>query len=229
MTIKQHLFIAVLIAGLTGLSGFIYAQVATSASIHSIDTNGKYVFYLHGRIIENEGVNAISPEYGPYEYEKILQTFKDNGFHVISEARPKDTDYKLYAKKVAGQIDTLLNANVKPDNITVVGASKGGYITVAVSSYVENPEINYVFMGICSKETMEDLNKEQLALCGNILSINEQSDAFGGSCKGFANEGKCVTHFKEIQLNMGNGHGFLYKPYKEWTLPAMDWANKKYN
>ena len=39
----------------------------------SIDPSRQYMFYLHGKIIEDQGLNAVSPEYGPYEYEAILE------------------------------------------------------------------------------------------------------------------------------------------------------------
>ena len=82
------------------------------------------MFYLHGKIIEDKGVDGIHPDFGKYEYDKILDTLAKAGFVVISEARPKDTDSDLYANKVVSQIDSLLKAKVSPENITVVGASK---------------------------------------------------------------------------------------------------------
>src|SRR5689334_21666657 len=58
----------------------------------NIDAKGRYLFYLHGLIVENEGVRPTSPKFGVYEYEEILETFKNRGFIVISEPRPKGTD-----------------------------------------------------------------------------------------------------------------------------------------
>ncbi|HST20125.1 MAG TPA: hypothetical protein VLR90_03350, partial [Blastocatellia bacterium] len=103
-----------------------------------IDTSAKYLFYLHGRIIEEEGINAVSQVFGAYEYEQILQTFVDKSFIVISEPRPKGTDVQQYAAKVVGQINILVQAGVPPQKITVVGASKGGSIAVATSSQLKN-------------------------------------------------------------------------------------------
>jgi hypothetical protein len=35
------------------------------------DANAKYLFYLHGRIIEEKGIRPVDPQYGVYEYEQI--------------------------------------------------------------------------------------------------------------------------------------------------------------
>ena len=51
------------------------------------DPASRYLFYLHGRIVEDQGVNAVSPEYGRYRYSTILQRLAGHGFVVVSEAR----------------------------------------------------------------------------------------------------------------------------------------------
>ena len=82
------------------------------------------MFYLHGKIIEDVGLPAISPDFGEYKYGAILKTLEGHGFAVISEQRPKDTDTDAYARKVIGQVNTLLKGNVPAENISVVGASR---------------------------------------------------------------------------------------------------------
>jgi len=89
------------------------------------DAKANYLFYLHGRLIENQGIRPTDPRYGVYEYEEILNTLAARGFTVISEARGKDTDVNQYAAKVVQQIKTLIKAGVPPQHITVLGASKG--------------------------------------------------------------------------------------------------------
>ena len=84
-----------------------------------VDAKASYLFYLHGRIIENKGIRPTDPRYGVYEYEEILNTLAAKGFTVISEARAKDTDVNQYATKVVHQINSLVNAGV-PDRKSVV-------------------------------------------------------------------------------------------------------------
>ncbi|MCA1558500.1 MAG: hypothetical protein LC731_08175, partial [Acidobacteria bacterium] len=81
------------VAGKTDVhqSGLILKDVPVE-----IDVKGRYVFYLHGLIIENEGIRPTSPRFDVYEYQEILETFKNKGFIVISEPRPKGTDPEQY-------------------------------------------------------------------------------------------------------------------------------------
>ena len=37
----------------------------------------RYLFYLHGRIVEDQGANAVSPDYGRYEYSAIVSQLAD--------------------------------------------------------------------------------------------------------------------------------------------------------
>jgi hypothetical protein len=31
---------------------------------------------------------------------------------------------------------------------------------------------------------------------------------------------------REVAINLGLGHGFLYRPHKEWIGPAVEWAKQ---
>ncbi len=194
----------------------------------SIDPAKRYLFYLHGKIIEDQGLPATSPIYGEYEYEAILKKLSGYDFVVISEQRPKDTDGVEYAKKVAKQAKALLNAGVPAKNITVVGASKGAGIAVYVSHFLENKAVNFVILAICHPDEVAILKQQQIYLYGNVLSIYDFTDEYAGSCKDlFAfSEGKGIARYAEIVLNIGTGHGILYKPLDEWITPVIEWARE---
>jgi hypothetical protein len=183
----------------------------------------KYIFYLHGAIIESQGINAVSPYWGRYEYKAILDTLRSYGFNVISEARPQNTDKLEYAGKVAKEIGALLASGVSPENIVVVGASAGGSIAVDISIRVKNSKIKYAVLGVCRWTNWKVYLREN-KLCGNFLSIYESSDSYE-SCEGYFKAQDCMSGYKEIKLNMNNGHGFLYKPYREWVHPLVKWIN----
>ena len=34
----------------------------------TISASAKYLIYLHGKIVEDQGIPAVSPEFGEYEY-----------------------------------------------------------------------------------------------------------------------------------------------------------------
>jgi hypothetical protein len=122
------------------------------------------MFYLHGRIIEDQGIPAVSSEYGTYEYEAILEKLASHGFAMVSEQRQKNTDGLKYAERVAGQVTELLNAGVPAKNITVVGASKGAAITIAISDMLANQELNYVLMGTCDSQTVKLYKQKNIYL-----------------------------------------------------------------
>ncbi|MFQ5639008.1 MAG: hypothetical protein ACE5IR_13575 [bacterium] len=111
----------------TGLSQTI-GQTISASIPKEVKKSEKYLFYLHGGIVQQQGINAVSPVYGAYEYLNILDELLGYGYQVISEARPKGTDEVKYADNVSNQIDTLLNAGVAPENIIVVGASQGAMV-----------------------------------------------------------------------------------------------------
>jgi hypothetical protein len=194
----------------------------------SIDPGKRYLFYLHGKIIEDQGLPAISPDFGEYEYTAILKKLSDYDFIVISEQRFQNTDSLEYAKRVAEQITRLLEAGVPAQNITVLGASKGAGIAIDVSHLLENPEINYVLMAICAPDNVQVLIQNQVTLHGNVLSIYDFKDDLAGSCQELfsISEGKGLARHAEIVLHIGTGHGILFKPLDDWIAPAIKWALK---
>ena len=140
----------------------------------------KYLFYLHGAIMEGQSGNAKSPYYGEYQYDAIVDTFKNSGFIVRSEIRKSNTDVTSYAKEISKQIDELLKKGVKANDITVVGASKGAVIAMYVSTFVNQRDMNFVFLAACNDGNFQSF--PDIRFSGNILSIYEESDNIGNSC-----------------------------------------------
>ncbi|MBE0696798.1 MAG: alpha/beta hydrolase [Anaerolineaceae bacterium] len=201
-------------------------DLANYAFPASIDSARKYLFFLHGKIIEDQGIPAISPEFGEYQYGPILERLRGYGFVVISEQRPKDTQGLDYAGKVADQVRVLLRAGVPPGAITVVGASKGAGIAIFVSNLLQNSQLNFVLLSICHPDTVAELEQNQVNLYGNVLSIYDSSDILAGSCQGLFSfsEGKGISRKAEVVLKIGTGHGILYKPLDAWIVPSVEWA-----
>ncbi|HYJ64943.1 MAG TPA: hypothetical protein VEV62_14450 [Parafilimonas sp.] len=188
-----------------------------------------YLFYLHGQIVEEQGANAVDTinGFGAYQYEDILTAFRKANFTVLSEVRQKNTEPSGYAHKIVNQVDSLIAEGVKPNDITVVGASKGAIISMLISSYLKNKDVNFVFLAGCNNDILKRFSEIQF--CGNILSIYEKTDYIGHSCLNFKqSSNQAIPHYKEIELNTGLKHGFLYKPLPEWMEPAIKWANKNY-
>jgi hypothetical protein len=200
---------------------------AVAQRIHSqvpaeIDPHARYLIYLHGAIIETQGVRPTHPRFGVYEYREILEVLAERGFVVISEARPAGTGGMLYAATVVDQVQELLAAGVPPDHVTVVGFSKGGGIAVAASSKLAIDDVNFVFMAACNPWL--DSHPEIVAR-GRLLSIREFSDDLVGTCEGFFERSPSPHDHVEIVLELGGGHGAFYRPNPEWVDPVVEWAS----
>jgi len=188
------------------------------------DNTKRYLFYLHGLIVEVAGIRPKSEEHGYYEYELILEALAKKGFIVISEVRGKGTDIKHYAENIASQIKKLLVNGVSPENITVVGASRGGVIGAYISNLLRKKEMNYVFLAGLFEKYLDD---ENLKLYGNVLSIHDRYDTFSITPTLYFQRSEGLGTFKEIVLNLDIGHGLIYKPYREWIDPILEWMKTK--
>jgi hypothetical protein len=194
-----------------------------------IDPTKQYMFYLHGKIVEDQGLNAVSPDYGPYEFEAILEKLGSYGFVVISEIRQKNSDPIEYANKIVSQVKSLLDGGVSAKSITIIGASKGADIAILASHPIQNDGVNYVILGACHPDNIQYYKQNGISLSGNVLSIRDSVDELSGSCGELFSfsEGKGLDNHNELILQVGTGHGILYKPMDEWVLPTVDWANGK--
>ena len=190
----------------------------------TIDISEKYIFFLHGNIIEEKGVaSAKSKEFGFYEYNKILNAMGQHDFTVISEVRGDDTKIQAYAKKIAEKVNTLINNGVPPNQITVAGFSKGGKITLVASSLINNKLVNYVVLAGCIRKTKQFIEKFNLDLKGRVLSIVDYRDDTFSSCEEMFSSSSGGLEHKEFILEDGGGHGVFYSPDDIWIKPMVDW------
>ena len=181
--------------------------------------------YTFIRINKKYIIIAIMYEEDPEPRGYIIP--KKDGFIVLSEKRIKNTDTKKYAEKIVSQIDSLIKTGVKPNHITIVGTSKGGYIAQYVSTFAKNPNLNFVFIGSFQESDIN--NYPEINFCGNILTIYEKTDVFGVTAIKRKETSKLkINQFKEIELNTGLKHGFLYIASDEWIKPCKMWAKRKY-
>lgn len=188
------------------------------------DLTKNYLFYLHGLIVEEAGIRPKSEEHGYYEYHLILEELAKEGFVVISEARPKGTQVAFYADKIVSQVKKLMASGVLPENITIVGASKGGVISAYTSSILREKGIKYVFLAGLFEKCLQD---ENLKLYGNVLSIHDSSDKLSITPSLYFQRSEGLGQFKEIILNLNIGHGLIYKPLREWIDPLLQWREER--
>jgi hypothetical protein len=218
----QKIFIALCL-----LHAVVQAQEAGPSLPKKIDPAGRYLFYLHGAVVSfvgDNGINNGAPEYGPYQYSAILDSLRRKGFNVISEIRQKDLDNAFFVAKIAAQIDTLLRAGVKAENIVVLGASAGWDIGIRVSDQLKNKDLRFVIMGGCWPVTWRDY--VDIDLYGHFLSIIESTDPHATCYRVFEGR-KHLSSYQEIKLNTGLSHGFFYRGRAAWMDPLMNWFQQK--
>jgi len=198
-----------------------------------VDPGKNYLFYLHGAWVEQQGLDRPHPQYGRYAYNEIVQELADQGFVVVSEARPGVTQIPQYARKVAQQVRTLLEQEVPAEHITVSGHSKGGHMALFVASLLQESKLNYVVMAGCGKKGTGfgrgfDLfvKNRAAAVKGRILSLYDEEDQIAATCKeAFDRAAKVET--KEVVLKTRRGHGVFYSPETNWIQEVTDWAHLK--
>lgn len=190
------------------------------------DAEARYVFYAHGKIIEDQGRAAVSEEFGAYEYEGILEALSAGGLTVFSEIRPKDADAEYYAGRIAERASALIANGVPASHITIIGASKGAYIAALAASDTKAP-VNAVLIASCNQQINDALIKNGVRFTGRVLAIRDRADAeFAGSCADVFEASPDMIESSEIITMLDVGHGLVYRPYPEWTEPATDWAKE---
>lgn len=218
-TVLAAALVALAVAPASAQRGAITAAVPST-----VDPHARYVIYLHGLIIENEGRHPTSPQFGVYDYDDILHAFADAGLQVISEARPKGTQVMAYARKTAAEVRQLIDAGVPPDHVTVVGFSKGGAIAIATSSLVKVPDVRYVFLAACFARRP---GAPVFAVTGHVLSIHEASDTIGLSCAPLFARSPDVAETHEIEISTGLRHGAFFRVRPEWLTPTLAWIKEE--
>lgn len=185
-----------------------------------IDPNAKYIFYSHGYIVEGEDPTPVHPGWGMYDYPAILEKLTGFGAVVISEHRKAKSSPTTHAEKLKNQVSTLLEMGVPQRNITLIGFSRGGYITALASNAIQKTDINYVLLAACTTSMSRD---EDIVLTGHVLSIHESSDSVGSCDEVIKRNPKAVSSFKEIEIFTGLEHGAFYRPTEAWISPIKSW------
>jgi hypothetical protein len=187
----------------------------------------RHVIYLHGRIVQDQQTaRPLHPQFGHYELDKILEAFRARGFEVSGGIRPKAASVSESADRVVEQVGQLLKSGVPADCITVVGASMGASIAFLASTRLQNPKLGFSVLGACLSANVRALvDEEGKAPSGHLLAIREESDELTKGCEAWrAGADAPALVAREIVLNTGLGHGFLYRPLPEWVDPVVAWA-----
>ncbi len=183
------------------------------------DKARRYVIYVHGRILEQQGRNATSPDFGRYEYDAILSALAGPGVDVIAEVRtPENADG--FAARLVAQVRRLRDAGVPAERIALVGASRGGFLALSAAAELQHPGLVVVVLAGCGGPSVA-LGPR---LRGRVLSIYDASDRLEPSCQATFAAAPLLTATREIVVRRGLDHGLLYRPLPEWVDPALAWV-----
>jgi len=214
------LLLIFLVLSMTGYVSAAYARQASYDMPANINSSTEYLFFLHNYYVEKNGPD------GDCKYYELLNAFADSGFTVISEVRSGKIIPCAYAEKIVGQIRTLLDAGVPPENITVAGHSKGGVIALCVSSKLGNPKVNFVVMAGCEIKPLLEAYPDYRTLKGRFLSIYASSDSVASSCDSAFSPVSEGISSAEIRLESEGGHTLFFKPERIWLNPVILWNGK---
>ena len=216
--------LALVVSACASMSATQRRQIFTDAPA-TIDANARYLFHMHGLIVELQGPNAQG-RYGQYRYHWAVEALADHGFVVISEVRSR-TQIQTYAATVARQVAKLRAGGVPADHITVTGISKGGEITVLTTAAIGNPEVRFVVLAGCGRLDVFNVSGGLEALGrrpqGRVLSIYDRSDREAGSCARYFPQAPGLA-FEEVVLDVGRGHALFYTPERVWVDRVVEWA-----
>lgn len=188
--------------------------------------DARHLIYLHGRIVQvQQSERPEHPEYGHYELNAIVEAFRAHGFEVTGEIRPRDATVGGYADHVVAQVQRLIASGVTPKHITVVGASMGSGIALRTAFRLQNPDVRFVLLSPCLATNLRAVAAEEGGSPkGHILAIRDESDVPTKDCPAWTQEPTADLTAREVVIDTGRGHGFLYRPLAEWMKPAVAWA-----
>ncbi|NMH60692.1 alpha/beta hydrolase [Alteromonas ponticola] len=186
----------------------------------TVNLDDRFIFYSHGYIVEGDDPRPVHPEWGQYDYPGILSALSKLDAVIISTHRPAKSDPFMHAEAISRQVEYLLEQGVFPNKITIMGFSRGGFITAIASSLIKHPDINYIILAACTRALSSNTD---VRLTGHVLSIFETSDAVGSCDKVVARAPQLVSSFIEISISTGLSHGAFYRPDNPWLAPVESW------
>lgn len=218
MRLRHTLLLVFICLSFNGWAGNLYTVFPKQ-----IKPNEQYVFYSHGLIVEGDNPTPVHGRWGKYDFPAIKEALKDQAYNLIAYHRPKGTDPRAFAVKLAADIEKLVKQGVPYKNITILGFSRGGEITALTSNIVASNDMNTIILAACAGILKADAS---IKLYGKVYSIYETSDGVG-SCQFVIDRSANVQHFSEVAISTGLEHGAFYRPIAEWIEPVKHWLGSK--
>jgi pimeloyl-ACP methyl ester carboxylesterase len=198
------------------------------------DRTARYAIYLHDVTLDN-GPDAQRLA----RLDRVTRALAAAGLTVIAEVRPLGTIQKVpddldrYAQKVAGQVRSLLAADVAARRINVVGYSRGAVLAMMTATHTADRRVGFVILAGCMndsgrfREFAPVLMRYAEKFAGNFLSIIEQSDPDFGTCAPYFAKASPRPAYAESMVQTGKGHAFAAEPEPAWVQRVVTWIRER--
>lgn len=143
---------------------------------------------------------------------------------MIAYHRPKGTDPFVHAKSLANDVRKLIKNGVAANHITIMGFSRGAFITSLTSHYLEKTPVNTVLLAGCGRIVSDKYL--DIKMNGDFLSVYETTDG-AVTCKKLKERSPQLNSFEEISISTGQEHGAFYRPLPIWVTPVKQWIKEK--
>ena len=143
---------------------------------------------------------------------------------MIAYHRSKGTDPFKHAEVLANNVRELIKSGVNAKHITIMGFSRGAFITSLASHYLEETPVNTVLLAGCGRIVSEKYS--DIKMNGDFLSVYETTDG-ASTCKKLQPRSVNLKSFEEISISTGKEHGAFYRPISEWIVPVKRWIKEK--
>lgn len=208
------------------LSSFVNAAEIVEKLPEQYEPSDKFVFYSHGYIVEGENPTPVEVKngWGLYDFPKVKQALADDRYTLVAIHRKKNTDPFEYAKAQSATIRNMIKNGVPANNITLIGFSRGAFITGLMSNHLADFGVNTVLLAGCGR--LISRKHDDIKVYGHVLSVYEKTDK-SNTCKKLKDKSWQVQSFKEIAINTGLSHGAFYRPLPQWILSVKTWMKEK--
>lgn len=185
-----------------------------------IDKTANYLFFFHNYYVEINGPD------GDCRYLDLLNAFAEEEVVVVSELRTRAVSPIDYAKKAVLNVQTLLNAGVPPENISISGHSKGGVIVLQMAALLQQADIRFIILAGCGITPLAYAYPDPLTIKGDFLSLFASSDKIAGSCNALLSSSRQGVSVSEVVLDSSYGHRLFFKPDSLWLAPVAQMLEK---
>lgn len=183
------------------------AVAATPAALAAGAHGARYLVYVPSRS-------------AAVDHAANVRAFEDNGFTVVTLAYAGE-DALDYARRVRGEVRTLISSGVAPEAITVVGAGTGSPVAALVSATSADRRISYALLGSCDARLAD---APGFHMSGRVLGIRDAGDRASQSCRQLWQDSPKLVERRDVVLHSGHGATLFDAPRAQWIEPLAEWS-----